>query len=239
MTRTFRRGLLTLGTLALCALALSGNARAQSVDTVNWAADATTDGTGTGTLAGGTITVTYSTIPAAGNAGITIGDNWNVAPATDGAVGTGVTNQTGGVFGTLSSLTGVPPLSFAQAIQFSSNVTNPILYVNFSDATTTMDFGTQTLTLLDSNNAQLAGNIISFVGSTNGFGDGFAAQVNGTFGPGTPIQFTYFSSGSVSGFDSVGFTVGVPLSAVPEPGSIALLFGLVSVGGMALRRRKK
>src|SRR5258708_6529838 len=95
-----RFGTVLLGTVLFALPAFT--AHAQSVDTVDWAPDATLDGTGTGTLAGGSITITYTTVPAAGNAGITIPDNWNVSLATDGAVGTGVTNQTGGVFGTLT-----------------------------------------------------------------------------------------------------------------------------------------
>lgn len=153
----------------------------------------------------------------------------------DGAVGSGATNLTGGVFGTLTAPAGSPPLSFVQTVSFSAAVVNPILMVKFSDETTIMDFGALSLTLLDSNNAQLAGSVVSFVGSANGFNDGFAARINGTFGPGTDIVFTYFSSGSVTGFDSVGFTVGI--AAVPEPASVALL--AVGVAGLAARRLRR
>lgn len=209
---------------------------AAMVDTVNWAADGTLDGAGTGTLAGGTIVVSYSTIPAAGNASITVPVNWNTSAATNDAVMDGATNLTGGVLGTLSGT--ASPLSFLQTVTFSANVTNPIVYVNFTDANTTLDFGALSLTLLDSNNAQLAGGIVSFAGSTNGFNDGFAARINGTFGPGTPIQVNYISQDSVSGFDSVAFTVGLEPTAVPEPSTLALGLLAAGIGLASLRRRR-
>jgi hypothetical protein len=185
-------------------------------------------------LAGGTILVSYTTIPAAGNAGITTGINWNTSLATNDAVMAGVTNLEGGIFGTLSGT--ASPLSFVQTVTFGANVTNPILYVNFSDANTTLNFGALSLTLLDSNNAQLTGSIVSFPGSANNFNDGFAARINGTFGLGTPIQLNYISQGSVTGFDSVAFTIGLQPAAVPEPSTLGLLAGVVGLVGVWKRR---
>jgi hypothetical protein len=111
-----------------------------------------------------------------------------------------------------------------QTIAFSATVTNPLLYINWSDATSSMDFTGLSLSLLDSNNAQLAGSVVSFTGSSNSINDGFVAQINGTFGPGTPIQFTYTSVP----FESATFNVGLntcqeAICVVPEPASPFLL----------------
>lgn len=202
----------------------AAGARGDVLTTVAWAPDGTTDGTGTGTLLGNT--VTYTTVPNAGNAGTTIAVDWGASLATNLVANMGVTSQTAGVIG---SNTG----SFAQSIGFSSPIVNPILFFNFTDATARLDFGVLNLTLLQANNAQLAGGVLNFAGSSNGFQDGAALRVNGTFGPGTPINFTMFSNGSVTNFDSFGFTV-----AVPEPSSIVMA-GLGLLGTLGLWRVRR
>jgi hypothetical protein len=197
------------------------------VDTVDWAADGSLDGTGTGTLANGAITVTYTTEVGVGNAGVTLAEDWDVSLATNGAVGSGVTHKTGGVFGTTAAMS-------PQTIMFSSPVKDPVLFANFSDDGTSMDFGALSLTFLDSNNAQLVGSMVTFTGSTNSFHDGFAARIAGTFGPGTPITFTY-TPVTQGVFQSVAFTV----AAVPEPSTILLLgIGLAGLTAACWRKRK-
>jgi hypothetical protein len=111
---------------------------------------------------------------------------------------------------------------------------------NFTDANTSLDFGPLVLTLLDSNNAQLAGSVVSFLGSLKSLDDGFAATINGTFGPGSPIVFIYDTS--PGDYESFAFTVGIPVdvAAVPEPSTlasagIATLIGL----GVAWCRRQR
>ncbi len=88
-----------------------------------------------------------------------------------------------------------------------------------------------------SNNAQLTGDLLTYVGSANGENDGAGVRINGTFGPGTPIKFNYTEiTPSISDFDSVGFTVGV---SVPEPSTFVVGFvgalGMITYGW---RRRK-
>ena len=222
--------LVTLFTLLCFSALISVQAHADPIDTVAWAPDSALDGTGTGTLAGGTITVNYSTV-VAGNAGLSLNDNWNVSLATDGAVGSGATHLTGGIFGTVN--TASPQL---QTIAFSSNVTNPILYINFGDTTSSMNFSTVPISFLDSNNAQLTGSVVTFAGANNNFDDGFAALLPGSYGPGNPIRFTYSTTVS---FDSTAFTIGLGAQATtPEPNTIALLGALSSAAILLLRRRK-
>ncbi len=202
------------------------------LDTVNWAPDTLADGTGTGTLNGGAITVTYTTAAAVLNAGMTLPQNW---PASAGSSAvSSVTNTTGGVFGT--TLGGTP---VAQTIQFSSAVTNPYLLVNFTDAASSMNFGLLPISFLSSNNAQLAAGTVTFVGSTNSFDNGFAAQITGTFGPGSPIAFTYSTTDSLN---TAAFTVGLaPTTSapIPEPATLGMAGAAVLFGLVAWQRKRR
>ena len=122
----------TLVPAALVAAALvTGPAPAGGgvIDTVNWAPDSALDGSGTGTLAGGSIIVTYTTLTfGEGNAGTTIDDDWDASLATAAATGSGVTNKTGAVLGASASHAGT-----TQTVDFSAPVTDPILFVNFTE----------------------------------------------------------------------------------------------------------
>jgi len=138
---------------------------------------------GTGTLNGGAIIVTYTSIPGF-NSGNTEADNWTTSLATAAAVSS-VTNETAGVFLTSQSLSPV-----TQTITFSAAVTNPILLVNYTDPGGSYNFGPLSLTFLSSNNASLSGSTVTFPGSDGGFDSGFAAQINGTFGPENSLTFT-------------------------------------------------
>lgn len=214
---------LILGTLVItcCTMAHAG------VVSTSWTADTAVDGTGTGTL--GSRTVTYTTVNGYGNAGITIGNNWDTSLAT--AASGPYSSQTAGVLG---SLTDFGPTT--QTISFSASITNPLLLVNFSDATSTMDFGGLTLSFLTSNNAQLTGNTIDFTGSTNSSDDGFVAQINGTFGPGSDLTFIYGTSAS---FDSVAFSIaesGRQSAGTPEPATLALTLACLTALVFARRR---
>jgi hypothetical protein len=218
------RGLHLIAAVGLALGVLACDARAVFVDTVDWAPDGTVDGTGTGTL--GAVTVTYTTV-VGGNAGISFAVDWNNSLPTNDAVGTGVTNQEAGVLGTL----GVAAL---QIISFSGAVTDPILYVNFVDDGTSIDLAGLSFTELDANNASFSGSVYTFAGAVNSTNDGFAVLLSGTFGPGTPVTFTYTTPNAV---DTVGFTVG---TSVPEPGSVALLgIGGLGLLGYGWRRRRR
>ena len=216
--------------MATFAITSAGVASGGIVQTVEWAADATVDGAGSGTLNASGTSVTYSTV-ALGNGGTTVGINWDLALGTNDAVDMGASSLTGGILGTTS---GLSPLT--QSISFGDTIVNPILFASFTDATSSLDFGTQSLLLLDSNNAQLVGNTITFTGSSNSASDGFAAQINGTFGPGSSLDFTYTTSVP---FDSLAFTVAGTAAAVPEPSTYAVLtLGSVIFGVRRWRRRK-
>ena len=218
--------------ITLVALLVLGasQAHAQSVDTVAWTPDSTADGTGAGTLANGSIFVTYTTaVGAAGNSGITYPVNWNTSLATAGAVGSGVTHFTGGVLGELAS-------AQTQTITFSATVTNPLLLVNYTDAPSTYNFGAIPIAFLSSHNAQLSGGIVTFTGSNDSVDDGFAARLTGVFGPANPLVFQSTSTVGAS----QAFTIGqnIVASSTPEPGAYAFMAGLGIAGAGFLRRRK-
>jgi hypothetical protein len=222
-------------------LAAANASMAVTLDTVNWAADTTVDGTGTGVL-GGSNTVSYTT--AVGfNAGTeSINNLWATNLGTAAATGGSVSFQTGGILGGAAATTGP---GTTQTITFSSTVVKPILLVDFlgGPGTTTgvfandsFNFGTNGFTLLSSHNATASGNIVSSTTAvTDSADDGFGIQFAGTFGPGAPLQFIYTSDGrGANGLQTVAFTVGV---AVPEPASIGIL--LSGIIGIALLRRRR
>lgn len=227
------------GLAILLLWAAPGIARADILDTVNWAPDSSVDGTGTGVLAG-TNTVTYTT--AVGfNAGETFPLDWASYLGTAGATGGSVTYQSGGALGGASN--GTP-----QTITFSSSVAQPVLLVNYLGgppgvyAADVFDFGSNSFSLLSSYNAVAVGNVVSATtATTDTANDGFGIQFFGTFGPGNPLQFTYTSDGQgPDGLQTVSFTVGIPVP-VPEPDSLTLLLGssVLCAGGYAWRRRKQ
>jgi hypothetical protein len=222
-TRSVTCCLASLVTLSL----LAPGARAGlALDTVNWAASAGGSGTGTGTLDGGTITVSYSSI-SGGNSGATDVDDWTASLATSAAVSS-VTNKTAGVYASASSLSPV-----TQTINFSAAVTNPFLLVDYTDSGTTYDFGSLTLRMFSGNNAMLSGSVVTFPGSGGDLNSGFIAQIIGTFGPGAPLTFTD-STGEP--FNPDAFTIGV--SSVPEPSTFGMAIS-GAIGVISYRRRRR
>ncbi len=219
-------------------------ARASVLDTVNWAPDTSIDGTGTGVL-GGTTTVTYST--AVGfNAGVSYPENWASYLGTAAATGGSVTYQSGGVLGGASPSVG----GTTETITFSSTVTNPILLVAFlggqgTYAADTFNFGPNSYTLLSSFDATSSAPVVSgTTADTDIADDGFGIQFQGTYGPGNPLVFNYSSDPTNGlafddGLQSVAFTVGVPLSTIPEPSTLTvwMLLGLVSLVFLSLSPR--
>jgi hypothetical protein len=213
--------------VALCVIGgLLGGAPAASaatgVQTVSWAADASADGSGTGTLAGQT--VTYSTA-ALDNAGTSVALDWNTALGTDDAVGTGVSSQTAGVLGV--------GVSAGTSVSFSSTVVNPIVYAAFGDPVTSLDFMDVPFTVLDANHATRNGTLMDFDNAAaNTADDSFAVRVNGTFGPGHPLVLLYYNySGMPSA--TMAFTIGVsdatpPTVTITSPADGAR-FGLVQI----------
>ncbi len=213
--RIFLSGMLML---AGCTLASA------AVLTTTWAPDGSLDGTGVGNLGG--VTVTYSTVVGVPTAGTSQIVNWDTSLAT--APEAPYTDPSAGTLGGSGF-----PLPVTEAITFSAPVTDPILLVIFADSNGSMNFGALSLTFLSSNNAQLSFGQVTFNGATGTADDGFAAQINGTFGPGNPIVFNY--SSGVLRYEQVAFSVGVG-DPIPEPWTGALLpIGLAAT--MLIRRK--
>jgi len=145
-------------------------------------------------------TATVTMGAGGGNSGLNFSTNWSTNAATDGAFVDGFNNGSAmAVYGTTSG----NPVSIA----FSGPVVNPVMMLNYMDAGAAMDFGSTGITLLDSNaaggsTATVTGNTVS-LGGFNNVDDGWAVQVNGSFGVGTPLQFTFFNNNDTAGMTIV------------------------------------
>ena len=117
-------------------------------------------------------------------------------------MGTGASNLNAGVLGVNGGANGGTQ---SNSITFSGRVVDPTLYVTFADNDTSIGFGARPVTILDSNNASLAGSVVNFTGSGNTRNDGFAAKITGVFGPGKPLTFNYNTGHA--GVETVTFTV--------------------------------
>jgi hypothetical protein len=213
--------------VALCVIGgLLGGAPAASaatgVQTVSWAADDSADGSGTGTLA--EQTVTYSTI-AFGTGGTSVALDWNTAPGTDDAVGTGVSSQTAGVMAV--------GVSAGTNVNFSSTVVDPIVYAALGDPVTYLDFGDVPFTVLDANHATRNGTFMQFDNAAADTpADSFAVRLHGTFGPGSPLLLLYYNDSGTSPA-TMAFTIGVtdatpPTVTITSPADGAR-FGLLQI----------
>jgi len=115
-------------------------------------------------------------------------------------------------------------------LTFSQAVSNPYLFFTYTDAGDSVKF-LNPFILIDSNNAQVAGDTVTFVGAGNSQNDGFIVQLLGSYAANTQISFLYNNPNA--GVESVAFTAGVD---VPAP--LPLMGASVAFGfSHRLRRR--
>lgn len=208
--------------LIALSLILASTRATQAVDLLNatWVSSGSVTTSGSGSLAGSTISITTA---AVANGGVTNGQNWSAIGFISTA---GLTNITpaGGIDIAFNG-----NATTAQGLTFSgSGVTNPYLLFNFTEAGDTVDFGSNSFTLVASSNAQAVGNTITNTGATNTGNDGFVVRFNGTY---TNLSYNVIRTGNA---DSLAMSVAV---AVPEPSSYAL--AVISAIGVALVRKTR
>jgi hypothetical protein len=124
------------------------------------------------------------------------------------------------------------------SIAFSESINNLALWFNFIDPGTVFDFSGLNWSFVAGNNASRSGSTVVSTGS-NSPNDGFLINVDGSFGPSSPLSFTIDQSGGSAG-DTAGFTLSgtaPPLPAVPEPGTWAA--AALLVGGAAFMRWRR
>lgn len=123
-----------------------------------------------------------------------------------------------------------------QSLIFSTDVTNPvmaILSLGQAGLPVVYDFGTTSITYLNDGPGYWGGALggLTVVGNTvNGVEGHGIIQINGTFGPLTPLTWDIVSPTTPNtGEFWHGLTVGIP--SVPEPASLMLLgAGLAAIG---------
>ena len=196
-------------------------AGASTITTVKWAVDSVKDGFGTGMLDG--VTVTYNTLTGISGASYN-GINWWTVGAGTSAVCSPCSDDPS------ASTMGTNTRGFQESISFSAAVVNPILLITYGSLNSSIDLSGLSFALLSSNHTQLSGNVITFSAGSHTIDDGFAVQLNGTFGPQAPITFG-FTPGNGE-LDTIAFTVG----QVPEPASLSLAFA--GVFGLWIYRRR-
>jgi hypothetical protein len=167
-------------------------------DNVTWTSAPDGSSTFGGTFGDGTTTATITLGTGGGNSGLAFSNNWSTTANTDGAFAEGF-NSTGAaaIYGT----TGGNSVSVA----FNATVANPVVLVNYIDSGASMDFGANTMTVLDANGVgspTVVGNRISLDGTNNNDG-GWAVQITGTFGVATPLVFTFYNNNDTAGITIV------------------------------------
>ncbi|MEI7922342.1 MAG: hypothetical protein WCJ40_10570 [Planctomycetota bacterium] len=201
-------------------LLISATRTTHAVDLLNatWVPSSSVTASGSGSLEGSTISITtYATA----NAGITNNQDWDTIAFISNA---GLTNiaPAGGIdLGIQSFGTTTETVTFS-----GSGLTNPYIFINFTEAGDTFDFGSKTATLIAANNAQQVGNTFTSTGASNTVNDGFVVRFFGTY---TDLSFNVNRSSVVT---SVAFTV-----AVPEPSTY--LLGAISVVSLAFLKNKR
>jgi hypothetical protein len=219
----------------LGALASTAGASMILGNTATWAVDNSQDGVGTGILSG--VTLNYTTLSGHANSGVSYQNVnwWNVGAGTAAECNTCYDQSATPNFPSAAMIGANAGTPQTDTITFTGGqIVNPIIFMDWGNPGTTMDFGSLTLVMLSSNNASLSGSVVTFgAGATNSINDGFSAEILGTFGPSQSLSFIATAQPTIYGtFDGVAVTLG----DVPEPASLGL--GLVGIVGLCLYRRR-
>jgi autotransporter-associated beta strand protein len=196
---------------AMCAalLLLASNSRAQAEIRL-WSVDWTQQGAWPTTSLGGTLnfgsgsSTISGTTSANNNAGWVFTENFGNYAFAQG-YSTSVNKAV--------AIATAPNTNSTQTFTFSSPVSSPYLFFNYTDKNTAFDFGSTNWSLVGATYATQSNNMVVISDTANnGGGSGFLVQINGNFGPGTNLVFGFIDYNLTNPFggNSVGFTIAQP-----------------------------
>lgn len=242
--RLLTRRLASVTSSLLAAVTLTGflaadlRATPVALDSVTWTQQGATPGTQLGgTWSAGSVS---GTTAAMVNSGGVFEQYWGGLPFAYGyELSTDSSTVLGSVYNTFQT----------QTILFSSVVSSPYLFFNYTDKYTGFDFGSYSWELIGATYASRSGSSVVMNSSANNDDvSGFMVRINETFGPGTPLVFDFGDEDALSpdGGNTVGFTIGkIPGDPNPVPeidpagmGSVAA-FVTGALGLLERRRRPK